>query len=93
MFSIDLNIGNIVLEDGWDIDLSVEVISSYPSFLLWLRESLHKFVRVTRIRSSCALQKSDGGRGFYTSGKVPLEKTLEIEGISCCSAHDKSAGR
>jgi hypothetical protein len=34
VFSIDLNIGNIVLEDGWDIDLSVEVISSYPSFLL-----------------------------------------------------------
>jgi hypothetical protein len=34
VFSIDLNIGNIVLEDGWDIDLAVEVISSYPSFLL-----------------------------------------------------------
>ena len=31
MFSIDLNIGDVVLEDGWDVDLSVEAISSYPS--------------------------------------------------------------
>ena len=32
MFSIDLNIGDVVLEDSWDVDLSVETISLDPSF-------------------------------------------------------------
>ena len=40
MFSIDLNIGDVVLEDSWDVDLSVEAISLYPSFfLLWQLEA------------------------------------------------------
>jgi hypothetical protein len=42
MFSVDLNIGDVVLEDSWDVDLSVEAISLYPSFffpLLWQREA------------------------------------------------------
>jgi hypothetical protein len=58
VFSIDLNIGDVVLEDSWDVDLSVEAISLYPSFFFCgQRESLHKFVRVAGMRSSCVLQE------------------------------------
>jgi hypothetical protein len=35
-------------------------------------------------------RKSVGGGQFYTSGKVPLEKTLEKKDVSYCKAHDTS---
>ena len=93
MFSIDLNIGDVVLEDSWDVDLSVEAISLYPCLFFcggwkpsqiregsWNQEQL-------RLAGSLMVEG-----GFHTSGKVPLEKTLEIEGISCLYGLRQSAG-
>lgn len=80
MLSINLNIGNIVLENGWDIDLVVQSVSNL-------------LPRMCSCEIGCAsailavLTRKGGGRagaGFdsteivwhLTSGKVPLEKTL-----------------
>jgi hypothetical protein len=93
VFSIDLNIGDVVLEDGWDVDLSVEAISLYPSFFFcgsWKPSQIREGGWNQEQLRIC--KKSDGGRGFHTSGKVPLEKTLEIEGISCLYGLRQSAG-
>ena len=80
MLSINLNIGNIVLENSWDIDLVVQSVS-----VLLYRMCSCEIVCASAILA--VLTRKRGGRvgasfdsteiGWHlTSGKVPLEKTL-----------------
>ena len=65
MFSIDLNIGDVVLEDSWDVDLSVEAISLYPCLFFCGRlESL------SQIRE-----------GSWNQEQLRLARSLMVEGI------------
>ena len=53
-------------------------------------EGLHKIREGSSNQEQLHLARSLMVEGdSHTSGKVPLEKTLKVEGISCCAAHDK----
>lgn len=74
MFSINLNIGDVVLEDGRNVDLCIVVSKGPP-------ESATNSIGVLLLgrgayRSWKVGEKGDGRRARLTSGKVPLEKTL-----------------
>lgn len=63
MLAIHLNIGDVVLEDGWDVDLEEMCVSRVPKATprsaIWMDDQ----VVVTT-------------RTYLTSGNVPFEKTL-----------------
>jgi hypothetical protein len=81
MFSINLDIGNIVLEDSWNVHLCVQMIS--------LTLSTTGVVGVGRITKnwngsnprssvcSCKVRMIRQGRLKLTSGNVPFENTLQ----------------
>lgn len=79
MFAINLDVGNVVLENGGNIDLrssSVRTTSlvrkTYQRMLMWYEKLVAKHAT-----AFLAVSGVWGKGGMLTSGKVPLEKTLE----------------
>lgn len=71
MFSIDLDIGDVVLENSGNVDLFRMLSVSFVWFQLCVSFGT---------RFGCRWRCSGGGlagMGLRTSGNVPLEKTLE----------------
>lgn len=89
MLSIDLDIGNIVLENGWDVDLCSRAISHvmprmhYPK-LSW------KAVDEAARRGQCRCRGRGRAGSSLTSGNVPLEKTL-CQSQSFYRCHDRGS--
>jgi len=75
MLAIDFDIGDVVFEDGWDVDL-------HDLESAWLYHGAERIRRVDvelerLIARNDAVGRLGAGRsGRQTSGKVPLEKTL-----------------
>jgi hypothetical protein len=83
VLSINLDIGDVVLENSWDVDLCAKTISMqlhhmYVSAfrVLWSYREIVDAVS-SRPRKVAGLAKSQRIVGILTSGKVPLEKTLQ----------------
>ena len=75
MLSIDLDIGDVVLEHGGDIDLArISVSLTGPAYLIQRLARYLGATMVERYQGSCK-----EGWWMLTSGKVPLEKTLVAE--------------
>lgn len=76
MLAVHLDIGDIVLEDGRDVDLCAEVLVSCGD----CRHSVMCVLGDSVAGLSAAITRRNGkGMGSgqrRTSGKVPLEKTL-----------------
>ena len=66
VLAVDLNIGNVVLEDGGDVDLDESRVS-YRCPRLVVRATPRHALRPRKLGS------------IRTSGKVPLEKTLQTD--------------
>ena len=90
MFTIDLDIGDVVLEDGGHVDLCIVGISSHIPvfFYLWWEKAFSNLRGQLESGTTAPCRTCDDGRAFHTSGKVPLEKTLEREVVSFYVAHD-----
>jgi hypothetical protein len=71
VFPIDLNIGDVVLEDGWDVDLSVEGPLAHILPLAWVfgsdgsEQPLHKFVRLNSTQEQLRLARSLMAEGVF----------------------------
>lgn len=83
VLSIDLNIGHIVLEDGWDVDLSSHIISLAGIPRMWQIMPLCICSRSVRVCDSdesmgrvCAMGDWGGVCGGLPLGKCPWRKHL-----------------
>jgi hypothetical protein len=78
VFAINLDIGDIVLKDGWDVDLDPQEHQHHgrEACLVEYREDCSLLASAVCLTGSCAaICRWDKG-GMLTSGKVPFEKTL-----------------
>jgi hypothetical protein len=89
VFPIDLDVGNVVLEDSWYIDLSRNRISTGLVFLFLPGESLHKFARVARIRSGSALQEVRWWNRIPYLWESAFGEDAAEEDVSYAMAHDR----
>lgn len=74
MLAIDLDIGDVVLKNGRDVDLYRQVSA--------MEKKKKILALVERGWLARGLDEPERGRLLLTSGKVPLEKTLENSEIN-----------
>ena len=72
VLAIDLDIGDVVLEDSGDVDLCGRGVSACAPAV-----TLARGVGGAGRQADAAQGRGAGARGRLTSGKVPLEKTLQ----------------
>ena len=89
MLPIDLDVGNVVLEDSWYIDLCRDRISIGLVFLFVPAESLDKFARVARIRRGSALQEIRWWTRIPYLWESALGEDAAEEDVSYARAHDR----
>lgn len=103
VLAVDLDVGDVVFEDGGDVDLQ-RASSQYVH--MHEHEHVHVHGRVSlggwgvrckRCWPAGLTQLRDGGRGGarreLTSGKVPLEKTLQTGGLAGGQRQMQQRGR
>lgn len=81
MFVVNLDIGDVVFEDGRDIDLD-EGCGISTVFFLALIHLFAQNLKSSEVKSNHSLSSTDQTRWVVevalTSGNVPLEKTLAV---------------
>jgi len=74
VLAVDLDIRDVVLEDGWDVDLVHKDVNITVDAVCIVR--FDKMCTSCFIFDGLVLPKREGKGRMRTSGKVPLEKTL-----------------
>lgn len=89
MLAVHLDIGDVVLEDSWDVDLAQDtsIPRSTPVFVIGIAERWFS-TAASCLMVLCYCEVWGRGKGgMLTSGKVPLEKTLlneaSVKGKRC----------